>query len=137
MKKKKNQQNRRGFSLIELMVVITIIGLLSAVALVSYGQAQISTRNGVRKSNLEQVKAALVSYRTDNTGYPAAQGTDQYDSYTQMMVTIQSYVTNGASLVDPKNTGVYRYSYSSSSTKVFQVCAALETAGTSYCVSNP
>jgi prepilin-type N-terminal cleavage/methylation domain-containing protein len=68
--------NNSGFSLVELMIVIVIIGVLAAVAVPIYN-------NNVRKAKMSEADAALGSIRTqlrvyygENGSYPVA--TDQY-----------------------------------------------------------
>ncbi len=51
-----------GFSLIELLVVITIIGLLASVGLTSYTRAQERARDAKRQSDLISLKNALEIY---------------------------------------------------------------------------
>ena len=63
----------KGFTLIELLIVITIIGILASLTLASYGSAQAKARDGVRKSDLAQVKRALELAKADcqgNAWYP-------------------------------------------------------------------
>lgn len=66
MLKKRN----KGFTLIELMVVLSIMGILMALSLVSYQGARKSARDGRRKADLEQVRSALEMRRADCGSYP-------------------------------------------------------------------
>lgn len=62
---------RRAFTLIEILVVTTIIGLLAGVVAVSYTSVTRSSRDARRKSDLEQIRSALEQYRSNNGTYPA------------------------------------------------------------------
>lgn len=59
-----------GFTLIELLVVIGIIALLATVGMASYRSANMRSRDARRQADLEQVRAALEMYRTDEGTYP-------------------------------------------------------------------
>jgi general secretion pathway protein G len=59
-----------GFTLIELLVVMAIIAVLAAVGMASYRSANERGRNARRAADLEQVRAALEMYRTDEGEYP-------------------------------------------------------------------
>lgn len=61
-----------GFTLIELIVVIAILGILSTIGLTSFRTSQIKSRDTKRKSDLEQVQRALEMYMNDYNTYPAA-----------------------------------------------------------------
>lgn len=61
----------RAFTLIELIVVIMIIGLLSAVASVTYNSTRRSARDAKRKSDIDNIAASLETYALRNGSYPS------------------------------------------------------------------
>lgn len=65
---------KHGFSLIEILVVVTIIGVLMGVGFVSYSSVNKSSRDARRKADLEQIRAALEMYRSDVGTYPVNTG---------------------------------------------------------------
>jgi type II secretion system protein G len=64
--KMKNQ----GFTLIEIIVVMLIIGLLAALGIGSFTSSQIKSRDARRKSDLRQIANALEIYYNDYGNYP-------------------------------------------------------------------
>lgn len=71
-----------GFTLIELMVVISIIALLSTVVLAAMGDAKTKGRNTAKNEYVKQAVNALELYRSSNASYPSFFGSDplQYDT---------------------------------------------------------
>lgn len=71
------KKTQRGFTLLELLVVVTIIGMLSSVVLASVSAARIKARDARRVSDLKQLQLALQLYYGENSAYPVA---TQYSS---------------------------------------------------------
>lgn len=63
-----------GFSLIELLIVISIIAILGAIALSAFSTARKQARDIQRKGELNQYKVALESYYAVNNQYPISIG---------------------------------------------------------------
>ena len=53
------QNRKKGFTIIELLVVISIIGLLSTISVVSLNGARIKSRDAKRVSDIKQIKTGL------------------------------------------------------------------------------
>lgn len=64
--------NKRGFSFIELIVVITIIAVLSVAGILSYGPTQRKSRDSRRVADLEKIRMALEMARQLGTTYPSS-----------------------------------------------------------------
>ncbi len=61
-----------GFTLVELMVVIVIIGILTSIGIFAFQSSQQKSRDSRRKSELSQVAKALEMYNNDVGSYPAS-----------------------------------------------------------------
>nr|WP_051958047.1 prepilin-type N-terminal cleavage/methylation domain-containing protein [Desulfobacter vibrioformis] len=67
---KRIRNNQKGFTLIELMIVVAIIGILAAIAIPNYLNYQLKSKTAEAKTNLGAIKTALESYRAENDKYP-------------------------------------------------------------------
>ncbi len=65
-----NRSKRAGFSLIELLIVIAMIGILVGLALPQYKHAIMKSRETVLKENLFQIRKIINQYYTDKMKYP-------------------------------------------------------------------
>ncbi|MDI6785316.1 MAG: prepilin-type N-terminal cleavage/methylation domain-containing protein [bacterium] len=72
--------NKYGFTLIELMIVIAIIGILSVVAIPKYTDLVNKSRESATKGNLGAMRSAIMIYYGDNEGrYPYCLDKNWYD----------------------------------------------------------
>ena len=108
---------KKGFTFIEILVVVTIIGLLAGIGAVSYSQFTKSSRDARRKADVENLRAALEMYRSNST-------TSSYPDRINDL--IGSYID--AVPTDPKGTS-YTYTISPGG------CNEVATICTSYALS--
>ena len=120
MEKKRKDRAKflTGFTLIELMVVIAIIGLLSSIVFSSFRLAARKARDARRKAEVHQIVTALYLYHEKygnwveegsncggngvGDGYYNYVGVDQYRYYPGRSISqCVSEVTGGAEIIDP------------------------------------
>lgn len=100
------QRNRNGFTLVELLVVISIIAVLTAVLSVNFMGARERARDAQKMETLNQMKNALRIYYNDHQSYPAVSSPVTSNDISSAIGT--SYMP-GASNID------FSYTYSQNS----------------------
>lgn len=111
-----------GFTLLELLVSISIIGILVGVGAVSYTTAQKKSRNAKRKGDMKQIQTALEQCYSLQASYPTA-------AWTTGSLTCNNQTIATAFPEDPKNSGDYIYKYNyydTSNGSGYCVCALIE-----------
>ena len=66
------RRGERGFTLVELLVVISLISILAAMGLVQYKNSILRTQESVLKTDLFRVRDAIDQYYADKGKYPAS-----------------------------------------------------------------
>ena len=115
--KKGEVLKQKGFTLFELLVSISIIAVLTAVAIVSFGGLNRKTRDARRSSDLEKIRLSLEAARQVGNTYPGDLPSLVGSSLLEKVPT------------DPKGVG-YTYAYSvGTSNYTYVLCAYMEDAG--------
>ena len=66
----KQLRRQSGFTIIELLIVIAIIGILATLVLTNFQGAQAKGRDTVRKNDMNSVYQKLEEFYNENGGYP-------------------------------------------------------------------
>ena len=111
-----------GFTLLELLVVISIIGILIALGTASYTTAQKKGRDARRQADMRALQNAFEQYNSLNGQYPGNGAT-----VGDCNIAGISEVLPAGFPVDPKTGGDYVRRCSANS---YCVCALLDQAGT-------
>lgn len=128
--KKNIKKTSSAFSLIELLVVISIMGILLSLSIYGTQEARKATRDGQRKSNLEQIRSGLEMYKADCNNYPTSLpfGSSLVGSGTPSTCSISStYISQIPN--DPLYSSTARTYVYYSDGITYQLCAAMEQGG--------
>lgn len=119
----RTSNNIKGFTLIELMVVVTIIAFLSVIGVVSFTNAQAQARDGRRRADIDAIATAMEANKDPLSG--------TYLNYGTIIFS------DGKLPVDPINStfGSNSYTYTTppvTGTASYVTCARLEKANGNY-----
>lgn len=99
------KQMKKGFTLIEMLIVVAIIGILAGAVLVGLGPVQKGGRDARRLSDLRQVQNGLELYYNKNQKYPT--GIGSWDALRNTLTGAGIGVANVPQ--DPKSGATYYY----------------------------
>lgn len=111
---------RKGFTLIELVMIIIILGILAAVAIPKYYNLQADAKSAAEQGVVGGVRAGISTYYAQNKAWPssldgassgACSSTNAcFDTVlAQGGVTTSDWTTNGSGSYTGPNAGVYLY----------------------------
>ncbi len=99
------KSSKKGFTLIELMIVVAIIGILAAVAVPKFAEMLEKAREGATKGNIGAVKSAISIYYGDTEGNWPAHLTGATTSFHKYMDVIPPVkVTHKGVKTTPEHT---------------------------------
>ena len=121
---------KKGFSLVELLVVITIIAILSVVAYTAVGGQTIKARDAKRKQDINTIQGALEIYFAETGRYPANAGDPifEYDTDGNDDLAPGKIWKKHLSKI-PTDPSGNSYIYAISGTTAYELAAVLENDG--------
>ncbi len=127
-------KKKNGFTLVELLMVIIIIGIISLLSASSYRTAQIKSRDTERKSNLNALHKSLMMYYNDTGSFPNLALNRLFGNSAVGLTGANGIIYMREMPEDPKNSGDYVYRYQpSADLKQFALFANLENKEDSQC----
>ncbi|MES2715719.1 MAG: prepilin-type N-terminal cleavage/methylation domain-containing protein [Pseudomonadota bacterium] len=116
---------RRGFTLIEVMVVVAILAILSAIALPGYGSYITRQKLVAAQSDLQALSMNMENYLQNTTQYPSASGS--IDSTAALKTTLPGW--------NPAASADFRYQVTAVSNSAQPPTYTLQAIGTTGNVS--
>ena len=89
-------KNQKGFTLIELMIVIAIIGILAAIAIPQFSAYRKRSYNSAAQSDLRNAATAQEAYQVDEQTYCTTEGTLTGSTYGFFQSTNVTFDVAGA-----------------------------------------
>jgi len=153
--------NDKGFTIIEMLVVIAIIAVLASIVLVSVNGYMAKARDARRKAEIKQISIALEMNYAKHGAYTQPENMCSDTSYGGLgecgatgdsgdwdpSSDLRDLISDGFMNVlpkDPINSSTYKYTYEPSNANelapntpggiAYTLCATLETGGT-FCIS--
>jgi general secretion pathway protein G len=100
------RESERGFTLIEMMIVVAIIAILVSVLVPNFMRARAQAQTAACEANLKEIATALELYQTDHESYPNVTSETQV---TSSEANLGPYIRQTP--IDPvAPTGFYEYS---------------------------
>lgn len=101
---RKAYKNQKGFTLVELMVVVVIIGILTAIAVPVYNNVTENAANTAHDANIRIIQGAVEMYRAANNALPTKVD-DLVDDYIAEWPTVPAGASDGRTEADYLNAG--------------------------------
>lgn len=134
-------KSQKGFTLIEILIVIAIIGILSSLIVVTINQARFKARDAVRIENARQIGLAMELYIDANETYPVFDADSCSASVSDCPGIYPVAVGNYLQPIpaDPVNAADYYYRFKANSSDPRHFCLIvnrLDTSDQGYYVSD-
>lgn len=104
-------QKQRGFTIVELLIVIVVIAILASISIVSFSGVQQRARDATRDQDVALITKALELYYTENGKYPTGRGSTNINtwwttssdaSWQGLEASLSPYLGGGSLPKDPQ-----------------------------------
>ena len=106
------QTKQKGFTIVELLIVIVVIAILAAISIVAFTGIQQRARDSERASDINNIVKALTAYTADGNDWPVDAATAKSALVGYSNINIPTTVTNKIVATAPTAaTASTRYRY--------------------------
>ncbi|MBL7069105.1 MAG: prepilin-type N-terminal cleavage/methylation domain-containing protein [Candidatus Omnitrophica bacterium] len=105
--------NSKGFTLVEIMIVVAIIGLLAAIAIPNFVSARATAATNACLANLRQMDSAIQMFQIDTGGWPTATG---------WSTELATYLRNVPTTCPGSSSTSYSYNAASGTVPAYASC---------------
>ena len=124
----------RGFTIIEVLVVVTVLGVLVAIAFFAFSKVQKDSRDSTRQGNVATIAEALEKYYRENGEYPSVRSlVNNYAGNTGTVVAAKLKITTDALKMPKMPAGATNALYSGSLTNDYIVYTASDSVNNTAC----
>lgn len=93
------KKQNRGFTIVELLIVIVVIGILAALVITTYSGIQAKARNSQRSADISAIVTQLEAYKGDKSNYPSLANINSASFRSSDIKSLDD-----EALVDPQST---------------------------------
>lgn len=91
-------KRQSGFTIVELLIVIVVIGILAAIVITTYGGIQSKARDAKRQSDMGSLQTQIEAFYTQNGYYPS---NADMNNQTWLNTNMHSLYLNPSVMIDP------------------------------------
>lgn len=116
------KKSNKGFTIVELLIVIVVIGILALLVITTYSGIQAKARNSKRSSDIKSIQTNLEAFYTSSGYYPSR---DNMNTSSWRTTNMKSFDQNA--LKDPSSTNCDPATSTPSSNPCLVAAAAAKT----------